>query len=386
MSLTFTKNRIIKLFTLLLVLLFSNCINQTSNNKEDENVELTIKPAKVVLPLDSTMGFLSFSIQYYKSKENNEDFLCVGNHLTNSINIFKLGEKNQIYKTIILSKKGPDAVGTTPWAFYIHNLDSIFTLSHWEGLLSMVDDEGKVKYKYRLAKNTFDGDPHPWSSTDQPIIYNTISKTIYINGIVRIPLKDLSTMSSTIVHKLNTDQVDFTHPFPAVYKTGFWGSNNLMKVYCTPEISGSRLIHAFALDDSVRFENDAFAATSEFIQLPDPFADAYSQDLDMEQLQLYEISSSCYGPLITDTYRQLYYRLVQHTLSKDDLALGKKRANYSIIVLDKDFKNLGEFMLPDTLFSLMYFINADGLFFANDSSYKENEDFLTFDLFEFNKK
>ena len=374
-----------RILLLLLCTLYIFCSCNRSN-ENDSYFKLSIIQDNIRLPLDSTMGFLSFSLQYYKDFDSNLEYICIGNHLTNTISLYNLQEPYDGKNIIKLETEGANSVGITPWAFYINNLDSIFILSHWEGLLSIVNKDGEVIYKSNLAKNTFEGDPHPWASTDQPIIFNNLNKNVYVNGIIRMPLKDLMTSASTICHKLNSDSIEYLHPFPQIYSNGFWGSNNLMKVFTCQSNTSNELIYGYAIDDSIKIGAKNILAKSKWLNAPKPYAKEFSQESDQEKLQYYEAGSGCYSALIADPYRGLYYRLVQHEISREEFNQGKIRADFSIIVLDDQFKNLGEFKLPAELSSLMYVLTPTGLHFANEKSYKSNENYLSFDQIEFIQK
>ena len=105
----------------------------------------------------------------------------------------------------------------------------------------------------------------------------------------------------------------------------------------------------------------------------------------------------CYGNLIYDKYRKVYYRFVY---LKTDLDGEKNylniwqygRKSFSIMILNEDFDVIGETRFPDfTYISTLHYIGKDGLYLS-DSHYKnpffdENKlRFRRFKLVHYNKK
>ena len=98
----------------------------------------------------------------------------------------------------------------------------------------------------------------------------------------------------------------------------------------------------------------------------------------------YLVSDSYWGVKF-DMYRNLYYRFgVRSRTLKDVYAF--KRATAVIVVLDENFKMIGEMELPQELYIDMVFITQNGLHIANKKNYdKFDENSLTFDVFKVNR-
>lgn len=97
-----------------------------------------------------------------------------------------------------------------------------------------------------------------------------------------------------------------------------------------------------------------------------------------------------YNNLLYDPYREVYYRIAYppSTLDKgvrpmELVQFGRK--NFSIIILDKDFRILGETLFPDNTYNpTIMLVRPEGLYIS-DSHYLNpqfNDDILSFRKFE----
>jgi len=96
-----------------------------------------------------------------------------------------------------------------------------------------------------------------------------------------------------------------------------------------------------------------------------------------------------YGDLIYDPYRDVYYRFAypKTTLEDNIRWWGKSvygRKKFSVIILDKEFKIIGETLFPESIYnSYVFFVHKDGLYISRDYQmiYGQSEDYMTFELF-----
>lgn len=90
------------------------------------------------------------------------------------------------------------------------------------------------------------------------------------------------------------------------------------------------------------------------------------------------IETAKYGNLIHDPYRNVYYRFAfQDTPleADEDLQVASVfRKNFSIIILNKDYKVIGEYFSPNNLYlPSLFFVAKDGLYIS--SNHVKNPDF-----------
>ena len=118
----------------------------------------------------------------------------------------------------------------------------------------------------------------------------------------------------------------------------------------------------------------------EHVQLPDELT-ASPEDF---------CKNAWHSNLFYDPYRKVYYRIAcpPSTLDKDIRPLeliqfGRK--NFSILILDKDFRILGETLFPDNSYNpQIMFVRPEGLYIS-DSHYlnpRFNDDILSFRKYE----
>jgi len=152
---------------------------------------------------------------------------------------------------------------------------------------------------------------------------------------------------------------------------------------------GQRFIYSFHYDENIYVatpEHDSIRKVSvkskyfDKVQLPDELT-ASPEDFCV---------NAWYNNLLYDPYREVYYRIAYppSTLDKgvrpmELVQFGRK--NFSIIILDKDFRILGETLFPDNTYNpKIMLIRLEGLYIS-DSHYlnpRFNDDILSFRKFE----
>ena len=152
---------------------------------------------------------------------------------------------------------------------------------------------------------------------------------------------------------------------------------------------GQRFIYSFHYDENIYVatpEHDSIRKVSvkskyfDKVQLPDELT-ASPEDFCV---------NAWYNNLLYDPYREVYYRIAYppSTLDKgvrpmELVQFGRK--NFSIIILDKDFRILGEPLFPDNTYNpTIMLVRPEGLYIS-DSHYlnpRFNDDILSFRKFE----
>ena len=332
----------------------------------------------IQLPLKSDMIFKSLCIDYRVL--NGTEYLFHGSLIDQSISIYNLNDR-EIEQKISISKNGPNSVGTTPYGFLVHSMDSIFILSHREGLISLIDSSGTVKEKFEIKKDVFAGDPAPWASTTMPMYYDNKSSELIIHTVSRVP-KDGDTYShSTAMLRFNlsTRKQSKQHNYPRSYDIGYWREHSFCAGYISQKIDGSGSIIGFGIDHYLRdAEGKKFIAKSKYLKEFKPIDDSYRKNRSYSNSQNEVYRMGYYSALITDKYRKKYYRIVALPLQEEKIKKGDLTFNYSIIVLDHKLEQQHEYLLPKNLDATMFFLREDGFFMADREAYYNNENLLTF--------
>jgi hypothetical protein len=145
--------------------------------------------------------------------------------------------------------------------------------------------------------------------------------------------------------------------------------------------------HLYITQDHSKF--DKYFAGSQFFEKTNPYPKNKSSVIDYMK---YMCENSYYNYLIYDEYREVFYRFVNLAMEvtpKDDL---EKLISYpplaSIIIIDKNFRKIGELKLPQNKFLVSNaFVAKEGLYISNN--HPENpqmqDNKLSFTLFELAK-
>lgn len=110
----------------------------------------------------------------------------------------------------------------------------------------------------------------------------------------------------------------------------------------------------------------------------------------MNQILKETCETSSYGNIIYDKYRNIYYRIaypdVEFEKDDDFLAVFRGgRAQFSIIVLDKNLNIIGETLFPSNTYNPnILFVDKDGLYISTSHYKREDysDDWLRFQCLE----
>lgn len=362
--------------TFLLPILFS-CRNDGSKNEYPYDWSLEMS-GELKLPLDSTTEFMTFCLQQFSGEGKN--YLFFNNFKRGVILIYDLSTRDEV-RRINFDREGPNQVGSSPWAFYVLNLDSIFVFSHMEGQLSILNREGDLVMKNFLVTDYWSGDPIPWVSTDLPMKYIKEKKQLLIPGIVRVPVKGYTSSHALINYNIEDKRFLFQVPYPKIYDPGFWVEDNFTRGYTVPELNSKNgtLIAGFGIDHELhKTDGETLLAKSDYLKEFNPVFDEYIKTWDDGIAHKAALLSGSYAALVADPFNNVYYRFVNIPISQSDFDNGERVFRNSVIILDEKFVKRAEVLLEKGVRPYMFFLNEDGLFIANEAVYKNNEDTLTF--------
>jgi hypothetical protein len=356
------------------------CQNSGKQDNKREKHWSLIKSGELKLPLDSTSGFMTFCMQPYSY--NDKEYLYFNNFKTGVINVYDLNLR-AIVEKIKFEKEGPDNVGTSPWAFYVHNKDSIFVLSHMDNQLSLIDKEGNLLDKHYINTDYWNGEPIPWASTDMPMRFDNKNKILFIPGVVRVPKEGYSAEHALIVYNVITNDFSYSIPYPKLYDAGFWVEDNYTRGYTTPNLENEELIYGFGVDHMIHSQRgESYSAKSNFLGDFKPVFKKYQATWDDNISHKQLVLSGAYSSLISDNFNKVYYRVVNLPVSEENYEKGIWNGGYSIIIIDENFQVRGEIVLEDGLRGYMIFLDKNGLNIANEHAYKMNEDSISFAKFK----
>ena len=145
---------------------------------------------------------------------------------------------------------------------------------------------------------------------------------------------------------------------------------------------GNRFVYSYDTSDSLYTLDKSFQKVETFLaksQYIDQVIPESNKNWDFNGHLRAICESPSYGNILYDKYRQVYYRFAypKVELEKEENFLTifrEGRKQFSIIVLDKDFKVIGETLFPAYIYnSNVAFVHKDGLYIS--VSHHKNPDF-----------
>lgn len=330
-------------------------------------------------PIDSDTknNFNIYSV--YKDKDGKEYF-TFQNIENNTIHFYDLKQQKPAFR-ITPSQEGSNGVGRI-FGYYIQNLDSIYVFNFYESGLYLINKNCDL-----LDKQPFLGlKPSCFMATASQLpvrIEHTLYTCIEPNRLIEHdPVSVAINMNTKEEKKLPFDYPDYPGSEVKLKRYGMEASYS--RCY-----DGQRFIYSFHYDENIYVatpEHDSIRKVPvrskyfDKVQLPDELT-ASPEDFCV---------NAWYNNLLYDPYREVYYRIAYppSTLDKgvrpmELVQFGRK--NFSIIILDKDFRILGETLFPDNTYNpTIMLVRPEGLYIS-DSHYLNpqfNDDILSFRKFE----
>ena len=360
---------------LFFLFLFISC----STHKKYGACELKETDETLSFPIDSNTknNFNIYSV--YKDKDGKEYF-TFQNIENNTIHFYDLKQQKPAFR-ITPSQEGSNGVGRI-FGYYIQNLDSIYVFNFYESGLYLINKNCDL-----LDKQPFPGlKPSCFMATASQLpvrIEHTLYTCIEPNRLIEHdPVSVAINMNTKEEKKLPFDYPDYPGSEVKLKRYGMEASYS--RCY-----DGQRFIYSFHYDENIYVAtpvHDSIRKVSvkskyfDKVQLPDELT-ANPEDFCV---------NAWYNNLLYDPYREVYYRIAYppSTLDKgvrpmELVQFGRK--NFSIIILDKDFRILGETLFPDNTYNpTIMLVRPEGLYIS-DSHYLNpqfNDDILSFRKFE----
>ena len=314
-------------------------------------------------------------------------------------------QSGEFVKSIFFDREGANGVGMFG-GYHIIGFDEIYLPSLQQSKVFVMEESGKKKREI-ITEKTDDGIPLlPFGAITfvyRPIYFN--NGKMYIPQTINMRLGN-KVMEKSPVYVVVDTVKNVLSPFPIKFPP-IMSSDDVTKPSLGNELSYScclndkdQFVFSFFFDEDIYVvslqdgEMKKIKVKSRYIDKP-AIKENPPQDFDGAMKASSEIP--CYGNLIYDKYRKVYYRFVYLKADLD----GEKnylniwqygRKSFSIMILNEDFDVIGETRFPDfTYISTLHYIGKDGLYLS-DSHYKnpsfdENKlRFRRFKLVHYNKK
>lgn len=389
------SNFYIIIFLSSIMVLLSCAKNEGQGEKFPSEELFTLEESELLkIPIDgrtpNTTSSLSYFVEDVEGDKNR--YLVFLNRNRPSIQFYNLDDYNMDL-IIELNEDGPNGVGR-PSGVSVVGKDSIYIVSSVGYKISLINQQGTVKKSCRLLnQNQSRGEETgtPRVHTSRPLYF--VDGMAYMNlAPDRNPHNDHFYEGFTNL-KLNFEQCQFSYfnTFPESMQGNAWGNGS--GNYSTTINNNNVFIYSFGPDEYLYSYNpkdhakQKFYAGSKFIDKIEPMKTAWGNTV--EYRRKYVLESPAYLNVIYDNYREVYYRFAIHEIEEKDEVLGFQNKYFdkpfSIIILNKDLKVIGEKLFPGKVYQINnFFLTEKGLFVSNgnDRNSNINEDELTFTLFE----
>lgn len=368
-----------KQFLFLLLLLSVAC----STDRRYGACELKDTGETLSFPIESDTknNFNLYSV--HKDKDGKEHFTFQNFH-SNTIHFYDLDLQKPAFR-VTPPQEGSNGVGRT-FGYYIQSLDSIYVFSFDENELCLINKDCEL-----LDKQAFPGlRPSRFMTTaaHQPVrLGHTLYTCIEPNRLIEHDPVSVAIDMDTKKEK----KLPFNYP-------DYPGSDVKLKRYGM-EASYSRCYDGQHFVYSFHYDENIYVATPEHDSIRKvPVKSKYFASVQLPGELTATPEDFCvnawYNNLLYDPYREVYYRIAYppSTLDKgvrsmELLEFGRK--NFSIILLDKEFRILGETLFPDYTFNpKIMLVRPEGLYIS-ESHYLNpqfSDDILSFRRFELVEK
>jgi hypothetical protein len=376
-------------FLIVLCLLFINfgCYYQSPVNCFDRQDYELVLSGEEAYPLDNSSTFRPTAVYTY-NVESETSFLIVDNEQLGRIDIYNSKTK-QLHKRIQLTGEGPNGIKYRPSGYFFHNMDSIFLFFNVTQELYLIDSGGVIKNKMGPLTKWTEQSKMPTidvSGGMKPLLRkNTIEFCTY--GLAS------SNGKAGVIYDLVNQTARFPYTLPAIYKRGWWSGllyDRFSQAYNEEEnlvvlsYGADKFIYIVNQHGEIRKE----CASSRYLpeQLKPYATEAKSLDVNYQELWKYEALQGSYSTIIYDRWREVYYRVAFRSLSESEYT--SPHLVWSkpvIIILDRQFKKIGESVLPQGYYHAVHYVTPEGIYFANRDAYDRNDNLMTFGRFSLQK-
>jgi hypothetical protein len=375
-------------YSLLLGFIIFSC---SSKPTEEEFISDLYKISEINLPLDDSTAFDFIRTSYLF--ENDTEYLYHQNEFKKSIQIYNLNSET-LEKEIKYPFTPPIGINMVQGILAI-NSDSVFifpTLTVRGSLL--INNSGQVLNRYMPSRE---------KSIEESLV-NHISfgsmPTLLSKGklrFIQLPMFELSNPANIndefkfeVSYDIEANTLEFVEEsgFPSFYQDKIWAGGDLQVSRTSDHLN--LMIYSWKYLDSLLLVKDnqiskVFAGSSYFEKENKPFLVIPNQDEKIRKL----LENPKYYGIYFDPHKKLYYRTFQFPGIYDKNAIPNEmdaKKQFSVIVLDKDFKIIKEVVFPGGIYNVYRaFVGKQGFYLPKNNILNPElrEDNFSIDVFDF---
>ncbi len=362
--------------------------------KDRYTLEPVEKPLEI--PIGSQTKNFVFYFQYVLIEGVN--YLGILNFERNRIEIYNL-DSGTLTRKLQFFHEGPEAFGRVS-NFFIETLDSLFVDCDEKMSVGIADGRGRIlkemSYREDINGRRFLPTP-PWLGSRPYKIGNTIYYLqSYMSEESNGLLSEEKRKETYLNVALNTETGE-SLTLPLTYPEEMVGrevckSPNVMRTINSDGLfvyHFSNLVDLFVSADHNSFRKLPIESNYKLKLNEDSFKYRY----DMTSALINNATHDMIRDILYDKYHDCYYLFYMRRNENPDaggnLFLKMQYPDCFILLLDKNFRHMGEVFLPDNTYSFQFsFITPEGLYISEDhpNNPEFDEDFMRFRLFKLVKQ
>uniref|UniRef100_UPI004047FB5E DUF4221 family protein n=1 Tax=Roseivirga sp. TaxID=1964215 RepID=UPI004047FB5E len=377
---------------LLICLVGVSCSSSSSNNKFDSIYSFQ-KVDSLTIDLDEKTSFEFRNIHYFQN--DSLEWLVTLNENINGLNIYDLNS-SRLVSQFSVPRSGPHSVPSLN-GFTIISPDSIFlytkiSIRNIEVVNYLGDTVGNIRVSNPLdvaehgqpILNHVSNNPGPTIFRDNKLYFS--KWPVFDFSMAQNITKEYSLEAVVDLKSLKISEMNVNYPEWVQYKG--WHISYLLN----GKTMNSRgdFIYTLQGDDSisVHFNNGEkkrfYAGLSKTGSEKTPITKRTQKNREVEDV----MSTTIYWGMLYDKYRDLYYRIADNAIpftSEHRSIMSVLEKPLSIIVLNNEFRKVGEYDLPKNIYYFYgIFIGENGLYIPRlNSKYAGfSEDLVTFSIYK----
>jgi hypothetical protein len=381
---------------LLLVIIILGC---SSKKDESSTLKYSYVETHRLLPLGDKVIKLDsltdpWKIHYFMFNQNYRKQLFILSSLDNSLQVYDW-EKGTLLSKKILPKEGPDGVGVAS-SIFVKNIDSIFVLSSYQFQLSLINADYKVVKRYSLLHSS-NGKPKIGEGMF-PIGKQTSSMGFYNNKIIvgGYPFIDRTEESfyskgkTSLSLDIKSGVFEYLTSVPNSYKVRYENGNKILaqQIFSSQTFNYEKgqMILSHLTEPFVEVVNLNSKKVIDFYAGGESISEILWAKRNMENQDEFKffLKQPYFSSIYYDKYRKVYYRILElPNLEKKDNYDEQPWTKPSVIILNDEFKKIGETILPKGYSLSSLIITENGAYFRK---YIDSEDTILFTLFKLIEK
>lgn len=329
------------------------------------NVRLNTQPDTLHYPLGKNTYNEIKSFNYFI--DHNTPFISFYDRRSESVVIYDFNSQ-QLVKKLQLKKIFKEKE-LFKGSVYTKNLDSLF-ITHYTDLY-LVDTSGSIKKSIPFFEEK---EKFAFFETPLPVIIrNNIVYMGVRTYVSETSLKAIKKWKVLYGFDLESKTRKLHYSLPPVYNYGLYGRRFMEYNYCYND--KGNFVFSFPADTNIYETNladyhVAYYGKSRFQQGPiEPVSkEALEKDEGRKEYTLRD----CYGPIYYDPYKKRYLRFVKQKVSREAYESKRYDRQISVIVLNENFKVIGEFIFKKDYSYDTIFFTPEGGIYARVNTKDEN--------------